>query len=82
MIGNYIESDPSDPDDVILEEFNINLYKYIPNEDQMNLMTLFIKFPQEDIQNQMKAILTFPTEDQNYIYPKLFAYYFGKLYIE
>ena len=33
------------------EEFNINIYRYVPDEEPLNFVSMFVKFPQEDIEH-------------------------------
>ena len=56
-------------------KINTNLYKYIPGEDPLALMTMFVKFPQKDIINRIHSILVLPIAK---VLPvRVFVYYEG-----
>ncbi|XP_054159481.1 uncharacterized protein LOC128957702 [Oppia nitens] len=58
-------------------KINTNIYKYIPQEDEYNLMTLVVKFPQEDINNRIHAITSLPTI-RTVKYGRYYVYYMEK----
>ncbi|XP_054159458.1 uncharacterized protein LOC128957680 [Oppia nitens] len=58
---------------------NTNIYKYIPKEDEFNLMSLAVKLPQEDISNRIHSILTLPSIGKATTdYGRYFVYYLEK----
>ncbi|XP_054159442.1 uncharacterized protein LOC128957662 [Oppia nitens] len=65
------------PDPWYYKEINTDIYKYIPGEDPMNLMTLFTKFPQKDLVDRIHSILVLPVLPD--VLPvRLFVYYMEK----
>lgn len=55
---------------------NLNMYKYKPNEDAINLQSLLIKLPQEGIEDSLQTVANFPLETSRWP-PRLFVYYIG-----
>ncbi|CAG2117022.1 unnamed protein product [Medioppia subpectinata] len=62
-----------------INRVNVNLYKYKPNEDPDNIMTLFLKFPQEDLHNRIQAIINSPIDSASGLQRRYFVYYYDKL---
>ena len=56
---------------------NLNMYKYKPNEDALNLQSLIRKFPEEDITDNLMAVGNFPLNGGSELSPRLFVYYIG-----
>ncbi|CAG2114306.1 unnamed protein product, partial [Medioppia subpectinata] len=65
-------------EDIDLKPLNINVYKYEPNADPNNLMSLLAKFPQQDIETRIHAINYFPVEDWRQLPERYFVYYLEK----
>ncbi|XP_054159581.1 uncharacterized protein LOC128957792 [Oppia nitens] len=67
-------NDTEYPDLEVIRRIRTDIYKYIPGDDPMNLMTLFIKFPQQDLVDRIHSILVLPVLPD--VLPvRLFFYY-------
>ena len=59
------------------QKVELNPYRYVPEEDPMNLQSIFAKFPQENIQNNTKSVTNFPLNRGDKYPERLFIYFIG-----